>query len=408
MSETNVIYNQSNARLPAVFMRVLSLLILFWGLESQAYFVAYLGDRSNFSYDRPTHILLSGLGTNLGTLPQLSALGKALRYRSLFPERQVILISVFENNRNQASLKAQGFEFLVNNYFALNTRMALGQLLKFSRIQSLEIFGHNAPDSGTQTDGPGQRFDPNYPGLSKLKSKFTSDSYALIHGCNSGWIIAPQLSTLWGIAVAGAFTGTRFERLHSDGHFYVYQNDKAPDGNWAEKNIDGQSCQAGGCVRMRPMYSPYDGDWGDFSPSPLVNFYKFFCTQNSMEDCEKRMALSLLAFVSDKHVSANHSLEEFKDQVKSFLCPVYADRKITLQCFEALEQSLRGGSKTVHFTVNQKQLACNLKACNVRLNCSSEMCSVERVNAGAPEPAMTLVEEFNHYLNGFLKLQAAL
>ncbi|MGZ3797823.1 MAG: hypothetical protein ACXVB1_15740, partial [Pseudobdellovibrionaceae bacterium] len=252
------------------------------------------------------------------------------------------------------------------------------------------------------------RFDPNYSGLSKLKSKFTADSYALIHGCNSGWLMASQLSELWGIPVAGAFTGTRFERLHSDGHFYVYQKDRAPNEEWAEKNLEGRSCLAGGCFRMRPGYSPYSGSWGDFQDSPLLNYYKFFCIKNSVEDCEKRMALSVLAFVSDKQVSLNHSLEEFKDQVKSFLCPVYADRKITLQCFEALEQSLRDGSKTVSFVVNQRQLACDLKSCNTHMTCTEDGCTVERINVGIPEPATTLVDDFNHYLNGFLQLQKQL
>ncbi|HEY8270440.1 MAG TPA: hypothetical protein VIG33_06085 [Pseudobdellovibrionaceae bacterium] len=391
---------------PSIFTRMFSLFIFFYSLQSYAYFVAYLGNLESFSYDRPTHILLSGLGTDLGTLPQLSALGKAARYHSLFPDRQVILISVFENAKNPAALTSQGFEFLARNTFTLNTGTALRRLLKFSRIQSLEIFGHNSPSLGTQTDGPGERFDANYPGLSKLRSRFTADSYASIHGCNSGWLMAPQLSRLWGIPVAGAFTGTRFERLHSDGHFYVYEKGKAPNDNWATKNLVGGSCLAGGCVRMRPMFSPYNGDWGDFSTSPLVNFYKFFCPQNSVEECEKRMALSMLAFVSDKQVSLSHSLEEFKDQVKSFLCPVYANRKITLQCFEALEQSLRGGSKAVHFTVNQKQLSCDLKTCNAQMTCTDDGCVVEQVNAGHPEPAVTMVEEFNHYLNGFLKLQS--
>jgi hypothetical protein len=391
-----------------IFVRFLGILIFFYGIQSHAYFMAYLGDLKSFSYDRPTYILLSGEGSDLGTLPQLSALGKAARYRSLFPDRQVVLISVFENNKNKAALISQGFSFLANNWFLLNTSSALKQMLKFSRIQSLELFGHNSPISGTVTSGETERFDPNYKALSKLKSHFTADSYAAIHGCNSGWLMAPQLSTLWGIPVAGAFTGTRFERLHSDGHFYVYQKDKAPNEDWAVKNLEGQSCQAGGCLRMRPGYSPYSGDWGDFRTSPALNYYKFFCIKNSVEDCEKRMALSMLSFVSDKQVSLSHSLEEFKEHVKSFLCPVYVGREITLQCFEALEQSLRGGSKTVSFVVNQKQLACDLKACNVKMNCSTDECVIERRDAGLHEPASTMVDEFNHYLNGFLKLQSIL
>ncbi|MGZ3804368.1 MAG: hypothetical protein ACXVB4_09180, partial [Pseudobdellovibrionaceae bacterium] len=318
--------------------------------------------------------------------------------------RQVVLLSVFENDKNKEVLRSQGFVFLDENSLLLNTKTALLVLLKFSKIQSLELFGHNSPSLGTQLDGPGERFDPNYAGLSKLKSHFTADAYAFIHGCNSAWLMAPQLSSLWEIPVAGAMTGTRFERLHSDGHFYVYEVDKAPNDKWATKNLDGQSCTSGGCLRMRPTYSPYNGHWGDFRNSAFLNYYKFFCIKNSLEDCEKRMALSMLAFVSEKEVSLGHSLEEFKDLVKSFLCPVYADRKITLQCYEDLEQSLHGGSKTLSFTVNQKQLACNLMICNAKMKCDNETCSVEKVDAGVSEPASTMVDEFNHYLNGFLRL----
>jgi hypothetical protein len=368
-----------------------------------AYFVAIPHSQSPARYDQPTHILVSGRGTDLGIQVQLSALGRAQLYKRNFSQNQVILISVLENGQNEAALMKAGWIFLVKNDLKLETDGATREILKFQKIRSLEFFGHNSPSLGTQTDGLGFRFDFRKPVVASIASHFENGAFAMIHGCNSGWMIAQALSKSWGIAVAGSFTGTRFERLHSNGHFYVYEEGKAPDNNWATFNPDlnGAKCFAGGCFRMRPAYSHYVGKWGNLE-GPLLNHYKFFC-QASVQECETAMATSLFGFLAEKSLSPTSSLADFREVAQQYLCPVYKDRRITEDCLQRLAQAEDGhGPLTFSYVVNNPQLTCDLRSCSGVMSCGEHSCSI----AGRLwKNSDTLAQEYLHLINGFKSLK---
>lgn len=382
---------------------------LFLAGESQAYFIATPGAKSVIDFSKPTRILLSGRGTDLGIQPQSSALGRALLYQRNFPQDQIILLSVFENPANKPNLVQGGWKITTENETKLDTKSALPELFKFKKIRSLELFGHNSPSLGTQTDGLGYRFDALRPEVVSLAPNFTSDAYAIFHGCNSGWLIAQSLSASWKIPVAGSFTGTRFERLHSDGHFYVATDSKAPSPAWAKSNPEfGVKCSQGGCLRMRPSYTAYDGKWGNYEGAMLPH-YKFFC-QGETRDCEKRMALSLYGYITDKSLSNSSSFEDFKRVARDSLCPVYADRKVTEHCHAELESVEKGGgnpnasyvwvSKTQ--PLGGEQLKCTLKACTGQMKCDDHSCTIE---GRSSENAMTLAQEYAHFIRGYRALQ---
>jgi hypothetical protein len=370
---------------------------------ANAYFVAVPAAQSPVDYDQATRILVSGRGTDLGMQPQLSALGRALLYKRNFPNEQIVLISVIEDTKNEALLLKNGWVFLVKNDLKIETEVASQEILKFQKIRSIEFFGHNSPSLGTQTDGLGFRFDFRKPIVASIASHFDRGAYAMIHGCNSGWIIAQNLSNVWNIAVAGSFTGTRFERLHSDGHFYVFEDRKAPDNNWASVNpdLDGEKCSAGACMRMRPSYSHYNGKWGDFQ-GPLLHHYKFFCQLDETE-CEKRMATSLYGYMAEKSLKRDSSFAEFCEVAQQYLCPVYKDRKITVDCMEQLNQIEAGrGKMSISYVVGDEQLSCNLKSCTGVMTCDDHTC---KVNSRISKNSNTLAQEYLHLLNGFRALQ---
>lgn len=368
-----------------------------------AYFVAVPADQSSLKFDQATRILVSGRGANLGMQPQLSALGRAQLYKRNFPGEQIVLISVLEDARNEAMLIKNGWVFIVNNSQQFETDVASKEILKFQKIRSLEFFGHNSPSLGTQTDGLGFRFDFRKPVVASIASRFDKGAFAMIHGCNSGWILAQNLSKVWGIAVAGSFTGTRFEHLHSDGHFYVFDERKAPDTNWAKVNadLDGEKCASGACMRMRPSYSHYNGKWGDFQ-GPLLHHYKFFCQLEETE-CEKRMAISLYGFLAEKSLKRTSSFADFKEVAQQYLCPVYKDRKITEDCIAQLNEIEVGrGKPTVSYVVGDEQLSCNLKSCTGVMTCDDHTC---KINSRISKNSNTLAQEYLHLLNGFRALE---
>ncbi len=377
--------------------------ILLFAPLSHGYILAVPKTQGPINYDGDVRILLSGRGTDLGRQPQLAALGSAQLYRINFPSDQVVLLSVFEDEDNEKSLSDSGWVLLVNNDLHLETQSALAEIEKFKKIRSLEFFGHNSPSLGTQADGLGFRFDFRGPEVAALKSHFTNDSFAFIHGCNSGWIIAQDLAKAWQIPVASSFTETRFERLHSDGHFYIAENSKAPNKQWARKNEDlGTDCDDGGCLRMRPAYSRYKGKWGDFD-GPLLSHYKFFC-QLDVKDCEKRMARSLFGFVAERSLKPSATREEFREVAKQFLCPVYKDRKITEDCLSELAKFDDGGlgNPYLSYVVGNTQLLCTLRECKAKMMCTDHNCTISDRSS---KKSKTLTDEYLHYLNGFEYLQ---
>ncbi|MGZ3769159.1 MAG: hypothetical protein ACXVCP_06640 [Bdellovibrio sp.] len=371
--------------------------------STEAYFLAAPKKQEAIDFQKPTRILISGRGTDLRLQPQMSALGRAQLYLRNFPNDQVVLISVFEDNTNEKLLTKVGWKIITQNTTQLETHSAMSELLKFQKIRSLDFFGHNSPTLGTQTDGLGFRFDFLKPEVQSLAPQFDRGAYAMIHGCNSGWLIAPSLAKIWNIPVSGSLTGTRFEHLHSDGHFYVYANGKAPSSSWAKQNsdLDGMTCSAG-CIRMRPTYSYYISKWGNFN-GPTLSHYKFFCALNEKE-CEKRMALSLYGFVTDHSLKPSSDINEFRNVVKEYLCPVYADRKVTVACHKALDLiEQKKGDPTIHFVFNNKQLSCDFEGCKAQMTCEEHTC---KINFEKTQQATTLADEYMHFINGFHWLAA--
>lgn len=379
---------------------------------SHAYFVAVPGGKTTIDYSKPARILLAGRGTDLSVLPQMSAMGVALLYQRNFPNDQIVLISVFEDQAstkyteggtNELSLLKAGWNFVTKNDVYFNTESAMGELVKFQKINSLEFFGHNSAHLGTQTDGLGYRFDFRDSAMELLTPLFQKNAFVIIHGCNSAWMIAQDMAKLWNIPVAGSFTETRFEYLYSDGHFYRNVDGKSPGNKWATHNpdIDGLNCNTGACIRMRTAYSRYIGKWGDFD-GPLLPHYKFFCHLEQKE-CEKAMALSLYGYLAEQSLRPDSNADDFKEVAKQYFCPVYADRVITNDCLQQLELIAQGKGKTkIHYTVNNQQLVCTLTECKAKLTCDDHICAPsERVSKGST----TLHDEFLHYLNGFKYLQ---
>jgi hypothetical protein len=371
-------------------------------LQAQAYFVGIQTSQGKIDYNKSTRILFSGRGTDLGEQPQQSALGRAQLYKRNFPSDQIILISVFENEGNQEALTKKGWSFPVDNTLKLGTEVGSKEILKFSNIRSLEFFGHNSPSLGTQADGLGYRFDFREPIVKTLSSHFAKGAYAIIHGCNSGWLIAQDLSNKWGIAVAGSFTGTRFERLHSDGHFYVDEENRAPNQEWAKFNPDlNEKCSNGGCLRMRPSFSHYNGKWGDFQ-GPLLSHYKFFC-QLDERDCEKAMAQSLYGYLAEKSLTQNSSAAEFSQVAKEWLCPVYKVRDKAEDCLKQLGEIEAGrGNLQISYVVGDAQLTCTLKSCKAVMTCDDHNCKVTNRSS---KDSQTIAQEYLHLLNGFRALQ---
>jgi hypothetical protein len=350
---------------------------------------------------KETSVLVVGIGVELSTLFQQTAATKAKRIQSAFPDRQVILMSVvegsFESNREQ--LERWGFSNVKQVSGDLKVSEIVKTLSAYQKIQSLEVFAHNAPHYGSKLNGVRTRFNYDSPDLEKIN--FTRDAYIILHGCNSGFFVAPKLSERLQLPVAGSLTSTDFQHLHENGQFYTYHDSKAPFGKWA-------SCPGSSCFRLKPDNTPYTGYWGSFSQGGLP-FFKFFCHGVQQSQCERSMALSLVTFpTANQQLSPQSTKSEYQSAVIDFLCPISQQKPLR----EACREKLVSHAATNYSPYNGRSLQCDFNGCRFEMNCKKafwglvkpKSCSLDNPATSAGN---TLLVEYESYMNGFESLKAA-
>ncbi len=290
------------------------------------YAAIYQDGRSALDIKRRTHFVVAGIGKELLVKTQEAALTKALYLKKMFPHDQVIFISNFVDPEDSAP-----WTQLQIVYYSQSRERHMQQISavsmvdymnNFPQIASVQIFSHSNIHNGALLS-PEYHFGaiaPHFEYAQKLKDNFTNDAYAIMFGCNSGWILAPRLSEVWGIPVAGSFTGSIVERIGPQGIFYDvdHKTVQFPDSNL------GVPCTGGACLRMVVQNAPYTGHWGRFEVNSL-NFFKFFCKgmKNAMDRCHRGMAYSILGAVhSYKNLitSGRVKFSTYRHLVNEFLC----------------------------------------------------------------------------------------
>ncbi|MDD4972874.1 MAG: hypothetical protein PHY93_00905 [Bacteriovorax sp.] len=380
--------------------------------ESNAFLVTtYSSDKLN--YNLPTRILVAGAGDDLGTQFQQVARGKALKYSQQYPNEQIVLIAADEPDiDDKIALQNWGFNFQRENKSTFNGDTFLDEAKKFKQIASIDIFSHSSAQYGIHLDGKAHRLTLNTKNVERLKGHFTKDAYAFLHGCNGGFNLAPFLSNAWEIPVAGAMTSTNFQKLHSDGNFYLTEEGFFPNTDWAQTNDktfnESVKCNAGMCLRLKPDNNPYTGFWGEYGDGGL-SFYKFFCIKNSPDACKRVMAKSLLGFVGNTNLKAGATLVEYKKLLFDFLCPVSAKRDLRRECEQNLENALVTGDLTYN-PFSRKQIECNFQSCSVEIKCQKVLLTgiyrpgtCQLIN-NFEGKSTTLVREYKAYLEGFNNL----
>lgn len=382
---------------------------LFSSFASAGYLTAYLQGTKQ-TLNTPTHIIVAGVGMELGMSLQWAAVAKAKRYKDLYPDHQVYLIAHLETEFNKRPinnfryLNQWGFR-LEKSYNSLFTQESLtDKMVQFSQIASIDLFTHNSPHYGAQLESKYYRMTPDSKENKRLVGHFMPDAYAILHGCNTGFVVAPALSRTWGIPVAGTLASTGFEYLGRDGLFHFSGDSRA--GKASVNNVsynESISCEKGACTRMKPANYTYDGVWGNFEDGGL-NFFKFFCVKNDTATCYRIMAKSLIESLSIKAVSARPSLADYKELIYDFLCTSGSGGQYRSTCKKNLERyhmTKQIGSNGFY----GRQIQCSFKECFAEVDCFSfngqlvhHTCSVKNHWSGQVD---TLEREYEAYLKGF-------
>ena len=397
-----------------MFRSIILILLNVLAFKANAFYISTYKSNNKIDFNRPTRIIIAAKGGDLSTQFQEVASTKALKYSELYPGQQIVLISANEKEVEEKSfLLNLGFSIQSENRSTFNGSTFIDETIKFSQIASIDIFSHSSAQYGIHLDGFAHRLTLNTKGIEKLKGHFIKDAYAFLHGCNGGFNLAPFLSTSWEIPVAGAMTSSNFQKLHSDGQYYLTEEGFYPNSDWAKNNSKSfnqpVSCAGGNCIRLKPDNNPYTGLWGEYGDGGL-SFYKFFCMKNSTEECTRIMAKSLLSFIGIVNLKVNSSLSEYKNALYDFLCPISAKHELRSECISNLDNALLTGDETYN-PFSHTQIECDFKSCLVEIQCKKAIPLTGIIKPGSCKlinkfegKSTTLVREFKAYLAGFKTL----
>lgn len=406
---------------------------LFYGGAAQAFWAGQYGSEQGIDFSRPTSVLVMGKASDQGAQFVYAAASRARKIHEVYPDRQIVFLVNKEENRDVDSHEALievGVQDIVNTGVRLNERELRNYLAQFSpgTIETLDFYSHSTPHLGIILESELERADGRSADYESLRDRFSPNAFAMIHGCNGGFRLAPHFSEIWGIPVAGSLASSEFENLHNTGKYYQKNPNFYPAGGWAAQDSVGlrtpKTCGAGKdrCVRMKPGVVGYFGKWAPKDTGfvgGLVS-YKFFCRFDDIARCQRTMALSLLVWPSSSVIDSKSSLAAFKAVAQDYLCPNHVLEQAPnarQKCIDKLEASLGDPDNSDFFVSgllpnSGPTFDCSLKGCKVQVVCKQALglplpipgtCRTV-IDDDAAEKADTVNREYRHFLDGFKQI----
>lgn len=325
-------------------------------------------------------VIVIGRGKEMGRQFAKAAMGKAFRLREFDSTRPVVIISIREdgNSSDKTFFQRFGVNLFRFDDSLLSGKVLVQELKKLGPIASLEFYSHSGWEVGPGLEGGDYRFNLGTDDVESLGARFTRNAYVMIHGCNSGYKIAPGLSKMWnGIPVAGSLTATDFQQFHTDNVWYHQNPGEYPSrGDWASSNQTTYeslvSCNepTNPCYRMKPDNSPYSGVWGVFKTG--LGFYKWSCANGEDDTCRRGVREAVLSSVSVLPGRESSSFEEYKTLTKDWMCANSAFGTERNECLANIDQAYATGNST-YTSFRGNSLDCSLTGCAYEYDCTNVM-----------------------------------
>lgn len=325
----------------------------------------------NWSKVKTVDVFIAGYGEEMGLQFLYGAITRAQVHDEMYPDTraQVIMWAEEWNKRKDKKvLEDRGFTILEINGRNLKNERVEEYLETLPAISSLHIVSHNAAFQGTAIQRSSDRLGhANFP-WEKFTSKFTADSYVFLHGCNTGFIVAPEISRRLKKPVLGSLTSTDFEEIFADGQWYHNnpQFDQHPAGmsklkTSGELYAQKQSCWKGFCHRMTPNIHPYRGYWGRYEVG--LPYYQPFCNYgNNLNTGDDSCRAGIKAAIE---TTPTIGAKSWEDKVLDFMCPRMADPTVLENCKAVLK-----GAETGRRVFWGSTAKCNLKGCDYDIQAS--------------------------------------
>lgn len=394
-------------------LRFIFLAVLLQVSSAQAFLIATYNSE-NIDYSKETDVIVIGYAGELGNGFLMTAMTYANKTNEQFPNRQIVFYAEnrLKDKTSSKYFKALGAPLISFDDKPFTTDKLMKELLKFEKIHTLHVVAHGALENGAGlTDQvTGGRWNHKTPGLSNIR--FTDDGYIILHGCNTGFLQAPEFSRQMGVPAFGSLTATNFQRVFDDGEWYFNDVGLYPeDVSFLKSNYvafsEPRDCAQGACHRLKADYFSYNGFWGDFSGGGGLSFYKSFCTFDVKSTVKNQMCLSAMRqfmqiFPSHVSLSSQPSLEDYKAVVKDFLCGIRLGKNLREECYAKLEEAETNPNLTyAGFTGNP--LRCkDFGACEVTYKCNNSG-DVHKcvLDAKANNKPTTILDEYRNYLLAF-------
>jgi len=329
---------------------------------AQAYSIFTVGSEK-WSANKTSHIFAVGYGEELGLQFLQAAMTRVKKIQEEYPQDQILVFWALHNTqeKDKKVLSQLGVNILENNDRSLTDSVIYRYTQVIRAIRSIQLVGHSSAVYGFGLQ-KGSRLRPDAAKMEHLKERLTRDAVIVLHGCNTGFYMAPQLSQLLSVPVLGSLTSTDFQNIFEDQNWYHNNPGQYPsEGSWASANLlsykTKTNCSSMGCSRLKPNNHPYTGGWGQYTTG--LPFYKAFCKFKLNSKGEERCRLGLQQMlrtwpsVQNKNFS---SAETYRESVIDFLCPRLAGHDVSQKC----RNSLNGVNQSFFFG---KQMRCDLSGC---------------------------------------------
>jgi len=342
--------------------KIFILLFLVFTNFAQAYSVFTVGnDRWNANVT--SHIFAIGYGGEVGLQFLETSMARIRKIQEEYPQDQIVVFwalnSSYQSDRNV--LRNVGVNILEANDQSLTDTAIYKYTQALKSIRSFHMVGHSSAlyGFGLQKDS---RLKVDATKMGHLKNRLTKDAVIVLHGCNTGFYMAPQLSQLLSVPVLGSMTSTDFQNVFEDQEWYHNNPGQYPStGSWSSSNSisfrSRVSCSSMGCSRMKPNNHPYVGGWGQYFTG--LAFYKSFCNFKLSSKGEERCRLGLQQMLRTwPSVQSNNfaNTDTYRETVLDFLCPRLAGHSVSQKC----RNVLNGTSESFFFG---KQMRCHLSGC---------------------------------------------
>ena len=373
----------------------------------------YKNKKTEFDNQKITHIIVIGsaLKEDSDQFFQ-SGLARAQRYKELWPDHQIVLMSGPDVKGIADDVVFDKYKIPVIKiaYRKFTAPLLLSEMKEFKQIASFDFYGHASPWAMI-IGKSAAAFDPSahYEELKALRSQFLPNAYATLNGCNTGFYLAPDLSSALAIPVSGPLTSSLFERIEADSFWYK-EEDWNPSGYVSQNRFSFKnklSCSLGFCTRMKSSRKNYSSFWGTFSEGGL-SFDKFFCNYENNKDgsCEKGMALSLLSFPSVHPLNLDSGQDEFREVVFDWLCSTGRNFDYYQRCVNGIVEALDRGD-LIYQAHPTNELNCDFNSCHAKVVCKFKAfeeipipgtCNIETMTNFAPK---NIAIEYLSLMKGF-------